>query len=93
MDMSTMHECNLQYNRHRKDLVKSNFKVNEDDTDFDLTHEQVVKILKIFQYKMQLMEKKASEENNVLEQRLLGKEENSKLVFKQSVDEVNTFIN
>ena len=38
--------------------MKTNFKIAEDDEDFDLSMEQLIKVMKIFLYKMNIVNTK-----------------------------------
>ncbi len=53
---------NENFNFKLSELVACEFKIREDDSDFDLSHEQLIKVMKIFMYKMNLINKKSQYE-------------------------------
>lgn len=74
------------------DLVQSDFKMSETDSDFELTHEQLIKVVKILLYRQNLNSKKSSYERVVLSGIMNDRVNKIEEVTKSSLDEVNTFL-
>ena len=75
-----------------EDLIKSDFKMLPSDTDFEITHEQLTKCVKILLYKINLISKKnqyeRGEMTTMVNERISKMEE----LTKSSLLEVNTFL-
>lgn len=75
-----------------EDLIKSDFKMFPSDTDFEITHEQLTKCVKILLYKINLISKKnqyeRGEMTTMVNERISKMEE----LTKSSLLEVNTFL-
>ena len=74
------------------DLINSDFKMAVNDKDFELSHEQIVKVCKILLYKFNLTSKKAAFERGELASMIATKIENIENLMKSNLAEVNTFL-
>jgi len=57
--------------------VKCQFKIDEEDDDFELSHEQLIKIMKIFLYKMSLVDKKSNIERGNIMKKMDERDQNN----------------
>lgn len=62
------------------------------DKDFDLTHEQLIKVCKILLYKLNLASKKNAYERGELAAMISEKVEQVELVTRSALEEVNQFL-
>lgn len=74
------------------DLVNSDFKMPVTDKDFELTHEQLVKTVKILLYKFNLASKKNAYERSELATMINERIQKLEMLTKSSLEEVNTFL-
>jgi len=74
------------------DLVNSDFKMPETDKDFELSHEQVIKVCKILLYKLNLNSKKNAYERGELASMINDRVGQIEDLTKSSLEEVNTFL-
>lgn len=74
------------------DLFNSDFKMPESDKDFQLTHEQLIKICKILLYKLNLQSKKSQYEREELANMINERVTTIENLTKSSLEEVNTFL-
>jgi hypothetical protein len=74
------------------DLFNSDFKMPESDKDFELTHEQLIKVSKILLYKLNLVSKKSQYEREELANMINERVTTIENLTKSSLEEVNTFL-
>ena len=74
------------------DLVNSDFRMPVTDKDFELTHEQVIKVCKIILYKFNLASKKSAYERHELATMINDRISQIEALTKTSLEEVNTFL-
>ena len=74
------------------DLVNSDFKMPVTDKDFELSHEQVIKVCKILLYKFNLAAKKNTYERQELAAMINERISQIESLTKTSLEEVNTFL-
>lgn len=81
-----------EYTYRLCDLVASDFKMPPQDTDFSLTHEQLIKACKILLYKQNLNSKKNSYEREELANMINERVTQIENLTKSSLEEVNAFL-
>ena len=74
------------------DLVNSDFRMPVTDKDFELTHEQIIKVCKIILYKFNLASKKNAYERQELATMINDRISQIEALTKTSLEEVNTFL-
>jgi len=74
------------------DLVNSDFRMPVTDKDFELSHEQVIKVCKILLYKFNLAAKKNTYERQELASMINERITQIEALTKTSLEEVNTFL-
>lgn len=74
------------------DLVNSDFRMPVTDKDFELSHEQVIKVCKILLYKFNLAAKKNTYERQELAAMINERISQIESLTKTSLEEVNTFL-
>ena len=74
------------------DLCNSDFKMPVTDKDFELTHEQLLKVVKIILFKFNLASKKNAYERGELATMINQRISHVEALTKSSLQEVNTFL-
>lgn len=74
------------------DLINSDFKMPVTDKDFELSHEQIIKVCKIILYKFNLASKKNAYERHELAAMINDRISQIEALTKTSLEEVNTFL-
>jgi hypothetical protein len=74
------------------DLINSDFKMPVTDKDFELSHEQIIKVCKILLYKFNLAAKKNAYERGELALMINERIEKIEKVTKSNLNEVNSFL-
>ena len=74
------------------DLVNSDFRMPVTDKDFELSHEQIIKVCKIILYKFNLASKKNAYERHELTTMINDRISQIEALTKTSLEEVNTFL-
>ncbi len=74
------------------DLVNSDFKMPVTDKDFELTHEQIIKVCKIILFKFNMASKKNQYERQELAAMINDRINSIETLTKTSLEEVNTFL-
>ena len=74
------------------DLVNSDFHMPVTDKDFELTHEQIIKVCKIILYKFNLASKKSAYERQELATMINDRISQIEALTRTSLEEVNTFL-
>ena len=74
------------------DLINSDFKMPVTDKDFELSHEQIIKVCKIILYKFNLASKKNAYERHELASMINDRISQIEALTKTSLEEVNTFL-
>ncbi|CDW87818.1 UNKNOWN [Stylonychia lemnae] len=80
------------YNYNLVDLIQSDFSIQEDDDDFDLTNEQLIKIMKIFLYKMNLTSKKIEFVKQDFNKTIENAQQQNQFYTKSTFEEISQFI-
>ncbi len=74
------------------DLINSDFRMPVTDKDFELSHEQIIKVCKILLYKFNLAAKKNAYERGELALMINERIEKIEKVTKSNLNEVNSFL-